>query len=252
MSRNNKNFFDLCNDILDELYYEQVDSFDELDELTEGRRVKKELNRALVMICNNENSNWQFRETDEPIILVPNQAHYKKPNGFIRYIKSADENLVLNFVDESKYMPDYTTGTPVCYWMDNDKIRFFPIPSEADEDKELEVHLYTNNYAKDCNGIGKLEMECECDVPIIPPKHRNILVYRVCADWRANDGDAKSQYYDRKYREAYRAMKMDCVQTEDYPSGLDIMGGIPSISQTLYNAWDISTRTFKRTNVNGW
>ena len=57
MSSKNKNFFDLCNEILDELYYEQVDSFDELENLTEGRRVKKELNRALYTICNNENSN---------------------------------------------------------------------------------------------------------------------------------------------------------------------------------------------------
>ena len=38
---------------------------------------------------------------------------------------------------------------------------------------------------------------------------------------------------------------MDCVQTEDYPSGLDIMGGIPSITQTLYNTWNISTQTSK-------
>ena len=87
MSSKNKNFFDLCNEILDELYYEQVDSFDELENLTEGRRVKKELNRALYTICNNENSNWQFREVDEPIITIAGQSEYDRPNGFIRYKK---------------------------------------------------------------------------------------------------------------------------------------------------------------------
>lgn len=243
MSSNDKNFFDLCNEVLDELYYEQVDTFEELDDTTEGRKVKKLLNRALITVCNNENSNWQFRETNSAIILVEGQSEYERPNGFIRYIKRNDENLVLTYVEEHKDYPDDTTGDPVQYWMDNERIRFFPIPSETG--KQLNVHLYTNDYAKDCNGILKQEMECECDTPIIPNKHRNILVYRVCADWRANDADAKSQYYDRKYREAYRAMKMDCVQSEDYPSGLDITHSNPSIVKSLYNGWNISTQTSK-------
>lgn len=243
MSKRNKNFFELCNDILDELYYEQVDSFDELDDLTEGRRVKKELNRALTMICNNENSNWQFREVNTPIITVAGQSEYERPNGFIHWIKRDDENIVLTYVDEHKYYPDNTTGDPVQYWMDNERIRLFPIPSR--DGLQLNVHLYTNDCAMDCNGVLKPEMEYACDVPIIPNKHRNILIYRVCADWRANDGDAKTQYYDRKYREAYRAMKMDCVQSEDYPSGLEIMDTTPSIVQSLYNGWNISTQTSK-------
>lgn len=243
MSNRNKNFFDLCNDILDELYYERVDSFEELNNITEGRRVKKELNRALTMICNNENSNWQFREVDSPIITVAGQSEYERPNGFIRYIKRDDENIVLTYVEEHKYYPDDTTGDPVQYWMDNEKIRFFPIPDR--DNVQLNVHLYTNDCAMDCNGVLKPEMESGCDVPIIPNKHRNILIYRVCADWRANDADAKSQYYDRKYREAYRAMKMDCIQTEDYPSGLDIMHNSPSIVESLYKGWNISTQTSK-------
>ena len=222
MSVNNKNFFELCNDVLDELYYEQVESFDELDELTEGRKVKKMLNRALVTICNNENENWQFKEVDEPIILVAGQEHYNRPNGYIRWIKRHNENYVLNYIEDSKWVPEESTGTPVSYWMDGERIRLFPIPDKTAENMQLDVHLLTNNYATDCMGVGKLEMECECDVPIIPNKHRQILIWRVCADWRANDADAKSQYYDRKYREAYRAMKVDCLQTEDYPSGLNI------------------------------
>lgn len=243
MSSTNKNFMDLCNDILDELYYEQVDNFEDLDNLTEGRRVKKELNRALTMICNNENTNWQFKEVDSPLITVEGQTHYEKPNGHIRYLKRPDNQLVLNYVEAHKYMNDNTTGDPVLYWMDGETIRLFPTPSETGV--QIDIHNYTNDCAMDCNGITKPEMEYACDVPLIPNKHRNILIYRVCADWRANDADAKSQYYDRKYREAYRAMKMDCVQTEDYPSGLDIMGGIPSITQTLYDSWNISTQTSK-------
>lgn len=241
MSNRNKNFFDLCNDILDELYYERVDSFEELDNLTEGRRVKKELNRALVMICNNENVNWQFKEVDNPLITVEGQLEYEKPNGHIRYIKRHNENYILTYVDEHQYYPDSNMGNPVQYWMDAEKIRLFPIPDETGI--QLDIHNYTNDCAMDCNGVLKPEMEYGCDVPLIPNKHRNILIYRVCADWRANDADAKSQYYDRKYREAYRAMKMDCVQTEDYPSGLDIMGNTPTFKDAIlgifYNPYTI-------------
>ena len=243
MSSTNKNFMDLCNDILDELYYEQVENFEDLDQLTEGRRVKKELNRALVMICNNEHENWEFRDVTTPIITVEGQIEYQKPNGFIRFIKRPDTNLVLSYVEENKFYPEDTTGDPVQYWMDGERIRLFPIPSTTGI--QLDAHILTNDCAMDCNGITKPEMVCACDVPIIPNKHRNILVYRVCADWRANDGDAKSQYYDRKYREAYRAMKADCIQTEDYPSGLDIMGNYPTITQSIYNAWQINTQTSK-------
>ena len=41
MSIDNRNFFELCNEILDELYYEEVETFDELQEIQEGRRVKR-------------------------------------------------------------------------------------------------------------------------------------------------------------------------------------------------------------------
>ena len=41
-----KNYFELCNDVLEELYYEKAETFDELDTMAEGRRVKKMLNQA--------------------------------------------------------------------------------------------------------------------------------------------------------------------------------------------------------------
>lgn len=240
MSRDNQNFFELCNDILEELYYDPVDTFAELAEIPEGKRVKKLLNRALVTICNNENANWQFKEVMEPIILVAGQSTYNKPNGFIRYIKRPKDNLVLTYCENHKYLP-YTTGEPVNYWMDGEQIKFFPVPDTTG--MQLNVEYYTNNYAFDCQGIGKLEMNCECDVPIIPNKHRQILIWRVCADWRANDGDGKSQYYERKYREAYRAMRMDCIQTEDYPSGLSLDSDTPSIADSINYAFEQKYRT---------
>ena len=51
-----KNYFDLCNEVLTELFYEKTSTFEELSELTEGIKVKQDLNSALALICNSENS----------------------------------------------------------------------------------------------------------------------------------------------------------------------------------------------------
>lgn len=77
MSIDNKNFFELCNEILEELYFEPVDDFYELDERGEGRRVKRLLNRALTFICNKEQGNWTFREVDADLVPTRGIKHYK-------------------------------------------------------------------------------------------------------------------------------------------------------------------------------
>ena len=69
--------------------------------------------------------------------------------------------------------------------------------------------------------------------PIIPNKHRDILIWRVCADWRANNNDAKTQFYEDKFKKAYRAMLSDCRLTEDYPNGNHVLGGVSSYSEAL-------------------
>ena len=221
MSQDNKNYFDLCNDILEELYYEKVDTFEELEELTEGRKVKKELNRALVYICNNEHSAWQFRDVEQDLFLVPYMNQYDLPNGFISYMKYPEETLLLTYVDDHKTFP-YSTGLPVYYWFDNNKIKLYPVPTECEANKRISIHYYTNDYAKDCRGVFKPEMTEECDEPIIPRHHRNILVYKVCADWRANVNDPKSVHYDVKFKEAYRALLSDQRLSADLPNGLDL------------------------------
>lgn len=222
MCINDRNYFELCNEILSELYYEEVETFEELNDISEGKRVKKELNRALTFICNKEEEAWEFREQTDILIPTENVSEYDKPNGFVRYLKYPRSNLILNYLVEHKYTPSYTTGMPVSYWMDNTKIRLYPIPNTTYNDNEIHVHYYTYDYAKDCCGFGKPVMTCETDTPIIPNNHRDILIWKVCMDWRANLADPKTQYYQEQYKEAYKNLLMDCRQTEDYPNGLHI------------------------------
>lgn len=250
MCINNKNYFELCNEILSELYYEEVENFEDLDTIEEGKRVKKELNRALTFICNSEDGAWQFKETDDILIPLEGVSQYKKPKGYIRYLKYPKSNLILNYIDDHKYVPSYTTGMPVSYWMDGEKIRLFPIPDRTYNDNEIHVHMYTNEYARDCCGVLKPVMVCATDTPIIPNSHRDILIYKVCMDWRANLADNKTQYYQKMYKAAYRNMLADMRQSDDYPDGLHIGDADSSFAQQLLNIMD-NPYTIPRPNTRG-
>lgn len=238
MSIRNKNYFELCNDILEELYYERVDTFEELNDLEEGRRVKKELNRALTFICNNEDGALTFRDVVTPFMAVKDVKLYDKPNGFIQYIKYPKSNLVLTYMDEHKYIPSYTTGKPVGYWFQGEQIRLYPIPNDTYSDDVMEIHNLTYDYARDCCGMGKPVMEYETDIPIIPNNHRDILVWKVCMDWRANLGDPKTQFYRSQYKTAYRALLNDCRETDDLENGLHIMNTDGSFTQQMLNIFN--------------
>lgn len=235
MCINDRNYFELCNEILGELYFEEADTFEELNDTEEGRRVKRLLNRALKFICNNEEGAWSFREAKQVLVPVKDVKYYLKPNGFIQYIKYPKSNLVLTYLDEHKYAVSNTTGLPVSYWMYNNQIRLYPIPDKTYNDNELEMHFLTSDYAKDCCGFYKPIMECETDTPIIPNQHRDILIYKVCMDWRANASDAQSAFFKEQYKTAYRALLNDCRQTDDLENGLHIMTGGTSFTEQMLN-----------------
>ena len=238
-----KNYFELCNDVLEELYYETVDTFEELANIAEGRRVKKMLNQALTYICNNENEAWSFRNKSTQIVLVPGKYEYDRPNGYIEYMKYTNQDIVLTYMEGHKYLPNKCDGLPTSYYISNDKINFFPHPSQTEDNLIIKVEYYTDDFAEDCCGMGKPLMKEECDEPIIPSRHRDILVYKVCADWRANNADPVFQHYESRFKKAYRALKMDCARTMDKPKGFNIEGYTPSITESIYNAWQMGTQT---------
>lgn len=238
-----KTYFELCNDVLEELYYERAENFDELSETAEGRRVKKMLNQALNYICNNENEAWSFRNKDTEIVLVPGMKTYDRPHGFIEYMKYVHQDIVLQYVKDFRYLPNRSDGLPVMYYINNDKLNLFPTPSEAEDDLIIHVEYYTDDFAEDCCGLGKPEMKLATDTPIIPARHRDILIWKVCADWRANERDGHFEHYESKFKKAYRALRADCRRTADLPAGFHIGGCNPSIVTSLYNAWQIGTQS---------
>ena len=238
-----RTYFDLCNDVLEELYYEKADTFEELDTTAEGRRVKKMLNQALSYICNNENEAWSFRNKSTQLVLIPNKKEYDRPYGYIEYMKYSDMNLVINYVEGHRYLPDTSKGLPIEYYISNDKINFYPVPSETENNKIIEIEYYTDGFAEDCCGLDKPLMTEACDVPIIPQRHIDVLIWKVCADWRANDNDGVFQHYQSKFKKAYKALKMDCARTMDKPKGFQLDSGYLSyrdiMLQNFYNPYTI-------------
>lgn len=243
-----KNYLELCNDILEELYFEPVDSFSELEEISEGRRVKRLVNQANNYICNNENTAWTFREKRTQIVLVPNMIAYDRPNGFIQYMKYNDRDIVLSYYKDYKYLPNYSAGLPVGYYISNNKINMFPTPREEVAGEIINVEYYTDDFAEDCCGLGKPEMTLATDESIIPAKHRDVIIFKVCADWRANDRDGYYEHYESKFKRAYRALRKDCQMTDDLPAGFHIESTAPNIVQSLYNGWYISHITSRGSN----
>ena len=219
-----KTYFTLCNEILTELFYEKVEDFDELDNLTEGIKVKQDLNSALNIICNLDNRAYKFRKCDFDLSLVEGIKNYEMPNGYIDYMRYRDTPIVLTYCEDHQYLP-LTYGMPVQYWVDNGKdISLYPIPDASQNGRIIKVEFYTNDFARDECGILKPEMECKNDVPIIPNHHRDILKWKVCADWRGSVNDAKAVFYERRFKQAYTNLIYDQKLTNDYPNGFEIMG----------------------------
>lgn len=237
-----RTYFDLCNEVLSELVYEEVDTFAELDDITEGKKVKRELNKVLRQVCNGEQRAWKFRQQTVIIPLVAGIQEYKIPNGYIRYIRYSDLPIKLSYMENHDTVIKNVKGMPLTYWTENDKIALYPIPDETQTGKQLELHILSYDYAIDCCGVLKPILEDECDEPIIPEHHRDVLVYKVCANWRGDATDARGQYFQKLYRTAYQNLLADQRLSEDYPDGLYIMDKNLSMSETIsrqfFNPWN--------------
>lgn len=218
-----KTYFDLCNEILQELFYEKVEAFEELDDLTEGQKIKSMLNDSLLYICNNENTPWRFRDTDKILSLATGIKKYPNVNGYIDYIRYIDTPIVLQYDESHKYLPYDMQGMPTEYWIDDNYIIFNFTPDDGQNGRLLKIKYVTNDFAKDECGVLKPLMEEATDEPIIPLHHRAILKWDVCSKFRASVNDSKAVYYRNQFKEAYRALLMDNKRSDDYPNILDIM-----------------------------
>ena len=140
-----RNFLDLCNDILREMYYEEVSTFSDLADLTEGRKIKSKLNQILTEIVINEKTIWTFRERTKQLYLVGGQNKYPMVNGHIEYIVPMAYPAPLQYNPNWKYLPRLSQGRPIHYRIYNNNIELFPIPNQTNDGLEYEIKYLTND-----------------------------------------------------------------------------------------------------------
>lgn len=229
-----RNFLDLCNEVLDIMFYTPAPTFEDL-ETTEGRLVKTKMNNVLREICSGEQSIWTFREREHKFYLVEGQNKYPLPNGYILYIRPNDKSnrgpLIYN--DNYKWLPLTSHGTPIQYWLFGNKINLYPVPSKDQDGIEYKIEYLTDNYAVDKDGNEKPVMTEATDEPIIPDEYRSLLVYGTAKNFRASRGDAKSEFYQKEFNNIYNDMLYSQRLSEDYVKGTKV-GGYPMTNLTAY------------------
>ena len=225
-----RNYLDLCNEVINLMSYLPVENMEQLD-TPEGRLITQKMNEVLRELCCGEHDTWKFRERTMNLYAAEGKMYYDRPEGYILWIRPDDMTNrppLIYTMEEGRYLPLSTNGTPVYYWIWEDKIRLFPTPGKDQDGEEYVVKYLTDKYAYDDNGCPKEIMEDATDEPIIPEGYRSLLVYGVVRDFRASRGDAKSEFYRQKYNALYNKMLANQRLTEDYFKGGKVLGIRPT------------------------
>ena len=224
-----RTYLDLCNEVINLMSYLPAETLEDLN-TPEGRLIKQKMNELLREICCGEHDTWKFRERTKKMYLSEGKSYYDLPDGHIIYIRPNDDTNrpPLIYSMDYKYLPLTTNGTPMYYWIYEDKIRLFPTPSKSSDGEEYKIKYLTDKFAIDKYGCSKDIMEDEDDEPIIPEMYRSLLVYGVVRDFRASRGDAKSEFYRKKYISLYNKMLSNQRLTEDYFKGGKVLGYGPN------------------------
>ena len=224
-----RTYLDLCNEVINLMSYLPAKTMEDLD-TPEGRLIKQKMNEVLRELCCGEHDIWKFREKIKTFYLSADKKDYDLPDGHILYIRPDDNTNrpPLIYSMDNKYLPLSTNGTPVYYWIYEDKIRLFPTPNESVDGDSYYIKYLTDKFAIDKNGCPKDILEEADDEPILPEMYRSLLVYGVVRDFRAARNDAKSDFYRRKYISLYNKMASNQRLTEDYFKGGKILGYRPN------------------------
>ena len=224
-----RNYLDLCNEVINLMSYLPARTMEDLD-TPEGRLIKQKMNELLRELCCGEQDTWKFREKKKRFYVADGKRDYDLPKGHIIYIRPDDKTNrpPLIYSMDNRYLPLTTNGTPMYYWIYEDKIRLFPTPNKSVDGDEYVIKYLTDKFAVDVDGCPKDIMEEATDEPIIPEMYRSLLVYGVVRDFRASRNDPKSEFYRKKYISLYNKMLSNQRLTDDYFKGGKVLGYRPT------------------------
>lgn len=193
------NYFELINKCLIELNYKTCENFSEFIK-NDHKKIKNILNIINSEICSFDN--WNF-------LLKKQEFELPRNTGEIQ--NTIEGRIHSLYIDKQKYeySPDFekfflNNNLSNTYSVFNDKI-LFPM---FQENKNIEIIYYTNNFVKDKNNNDKKKLEYEDDYSIIPePFVEPILIYGTCMRLKGNTEYSKFSYWYNMYKEALSTLR---------------------------------------------
>lgn len=193
------NYFDLINKCLIELNYKKCNEFTDFVK-NDHAKIKNILNIINAEVCGFDNWNFLLRKLQlnvpknigEIVNTVPGRIH----SLFI------DNTKYEYFSDFEKFLLNKQPSN--VYTAFNDKI-LLPL---FDQDKNLEIIYYTNNFAQNIDGHDIPLMQTGSDVSLIPaPFVEPILVYGTCMRLKGNAEYSKFSYWYGMYKDSLANMR---------------------------------------------
>lgn len=201
------NYLETINKCLVELNYKQVNSFSELTK-NDHKKLKNIINILNSEICTSDR--WNFLQRKTQIILPANIGEIQNT------ISGRIETVIVDGIKydyyadfEKFFINSQPSGTYSFY---DDKI-LFPVFNQA---KTIDVLYYTNNCAKDFQGVEKFSMENYDDESLIPEIFAEpLLVYGSCMRLKGNPEHIRFSYWLSMYKDALANMRSKISKTID-------------------------------------
>ena len=175
----------------------------------EHKKLQNIINVLNKEVCSSER--WNFLQRKTQLVLPKNTGEIENPiSGRIEAIIIDGEKYNYHDDFESFFVNAQPSNTYSFY---EDKI-LFPI---FNQDKNVEILYYTNNFAKDFENLEKLNLEYGTDQSLIPDLFAEpILVYGACMRLKGNPQHIRFNYWLSMYKEALTNMKSRISNTVDY------------------------------------
>ena len=201
------NYLETINKCLVELNYKQVNSFAELTK-NDHKKLKNIINVLNTEICTSDR--WNFLQRKTQITLPANTGEIENTiSGRIETV--IIDGTKYDYYDdfEKFFVNNQPSGTYSFY---DDKI-LFPI---FDKEKTVEILYYTNNCAKNSQGVEKFSMEESDDESLIPQIFAEpLLVYGSCMRLKGNPQHVRFSYWLSMYKDALANMRSRISKTID-------------------------------------
>lgn len=184
-------------------------------------KIKMNINNVLTMVCASIVDKWKFLEETYAYTTVVNNNSISIPAymGTVRNVEilniTTDKYHELNFSQNVERITQNTsTGTPNSYTVYEGKILISPIP---DDTFSLKIHYYSDYFARasSLDIVGKKKLTLHTDVPKIPDKFHEVLVFGGAMYYIGKVDDPQYQHTKQLFDDAYRNLRGEWKRSKE-------------------------------------